>query len=103
MVNRVYITHEPESLSHDCAENGRYSNVSDVVQSGPQLSQHTEDGGAQFQVMLQTAQADADRDGTVSIESVLMEVDAIINASDPMPATTRSQSMNHDNGSEGGI
>ncbi len=78
MATNVHLTPELERFAHECVEGGRYNNVSEVVRSGLRLLQEAEDRRRQFQTMLQTAEAEADRDGTVTVESVLTEVDGII-------------------------
>ena len=80
MATNVHLTPELERFAHECVEGGRYNNVSEVVRSALRLLQETEDRRRQFQTMLQTAEAEADREGTVTVESVLAEVDGIIGA-----------------------
>jgi len=48
------------------------------VRSGLRLLQETEDRRRQFRLMLQAAEQEADREGTVSVDSVLAEIDEII-------------------------
>ncbi len=45
--------------------------------------QEGEERRHQFQHLLQTAEAEADRDGTFSLDGVLAEVDRIIDAREP--------------------
>ena len=82
MATNVHLTPELERFAHECVEGGRYNNVSEVVRSALRLLQETEDRRRQFQTMLQTAEAEADREGTVTVESVLAEVDGIIGAAE---------------------
>jgi len=67
-----------EKFARDCVADGRYSNVSEVVRSGLRLLQRYEEERRGFAASIEEAQAEADRDGTFSLEEVLAEVDAII-------------------------
>jgi len=80
VATNVHLTPELERFAHECVEGGRYNNVSEVVRSALRLLQEAEDRRRQFQTMLQTAEAEADREGTVTVQSVLAEVDGIIGA-----------------------
>lgn len=82
MATNVHLTPELERFAHECVEGGRYNNVSEVVRSALRLLQEAEDRRRQFQAMLQTAETEADRDGIVTIESILAEVDGIIGAAE---------------------
>jgi antitoxin ParD1/3/4 len=80
MATNVHLTAELERFTRECVEGGRYNNVSEVVRSGLRLLQESEDRRRQFRLMLQVAEAETDRDGAISIETVLTEIDAIIDA-----------------------
>lgn len=82
MATNVHLTPELERFARECVECGRYNNVSEVVRSGLRLLQEAEDRRRQFQGMLQAAEAEADREGSVAIDSVLAEVNDIIGASE---------------------
>lgn len=82
MATNVHLSPELERFAHECVASGRYNNVSEVVRSGLRLLQDAEDRRRQFQAMLQTAQEEAEREGTFTLESVLAEVDSIIAAVD---------------------
>jgi len=82
MATNVHLSPELERFAHECVEGGRYNNVSEVVRSGLRLLQDAENRRQQFQTMLQTAQAEADREGTFTLENVLAEVDSIIDAAE---------------------
>jgi antitoxin ParD1/3/4 len=82
MATNVHLTPELERFARECVEGGRYNNVSEVVRASLRLLQDAEDRSRQFRRMLEEAEAEADRDGDVSLESVLAEVDAIIAASE---------------------
>jgi len=78
MATNVHLTAELERFTRECVDGGRYNNVSEVVRSGLRLLQETEDRRRQFRLMLQAAEQEADREGTVSVDSVLAEIDEII-------------------------
>jgi antitoxin ParD1/3/4 len=78
MATNVHLTAELERFARECVDGGRYNNVSEVVRSGLRLLQEAEDRRHQLRLMLQAAEQEADRDGTVSVDSVLAEVDGII-------------------------
>jgi len=78
MATNVHLTPELERFARSCVEDGRYNNMSEVVRSALRLLQEAEERRRQFQAMLREAEAEADRDGTVPIESVLAEINKII-------------------------
>ncbi len=82
MATNVHLTPELERFARECVEGGRYNNVSEVVRSGLRLLQEAEARRYQFLGMLQEVEAESDRDGAVTLESVLAEVDGIIDASE---------------------
>ena len=78
MATNVHLTPELERFTRECVEGGRYNNVSEVVRSGLRLLQEAEDRRRQFQGMLQESEAEADRDGVITLDSVTAEIDGII-------------------------
>jgi antitoxin ParD1/3/4 len=82
MATNVHLTAELERFTRECVEGGRYNNVSEVVRSGLRLLQEAEDRRRQFRLMLQAAEAETDRDGAISIETVLTEINAIIDTAE---------------------
>jgi len=74
----VHLTPELERFARECVEGGRFNNVSEVVRSGLRLLQEVEDRRCEFGRMLQAAELEADREGVVTVDSVLEEVDRII-------------------------
>ena len=82
MATNVHLTPELERFTRECVEGGRYNNVSEVVRSGLRLLQEAENRRRQFHGMLQEAEAEADRDGAVTLDSVTAEIDGIISASE---------------------
>jgi antitoxin ParD1/3/4 len=82
MATNVHLTPELERFTRECVEGGRYNNVSEVVRSGLRLLQEAEDRRRQFQGMLQESEAEADRDGVITLDSVTAEIDGIIGTSE---------------------
>lgn len=80
MTTNVHLTPELERFARDCVEGGRYNSVSEVVRASLRLLQDAEDRRRDFHRMLQEVEAEADRDGDVSLETVLAKVDAVIAA-----------------------
>ncbi|ABC23177.1 type II toxin-antitoxin system ParD family antitoxin [Rhodospirillum rubrum] len=81
MSTNVHLTPDLERFARDCVEGGRYNNLSEVVRSGLRLLQEAEDRRRRFQSMVEAAEAEADREGSVDLEGVLAEIDGIIDAS----------------------
>jgi antitoxin ParD1/3/4 len=81
MATNVHLTPELERFARECVEGGRYNNVSEVVRASLRLLQEREDRYREFNRMLRDAEEEADREGTVSVESVLAEMNEIIAAS----------------------
>ncbi len=80
MTTNVRLTPDLERFARECVDNGRYADVSEVVSSALGLLQEVESRRREFNLMLHDAEAEADRDGTFSVESVLAEIDEIIAA-----------------------
>lgn len=78
MATNVHLTPELERFTRECVEGGRYNNVSEVVRSALRLLQEAEARRVQFQAMLRETEAEAEREGTFSLEDVVAEVDQII-------------------------
>ncbi len=78
MSTNVHLTPELERFARECVAEGRYNNVSEVVRSALRLLQDWEQQREQFTAMLDEAVAEADREGTFTVEEVLAEVDRII-------------------------
>ena len=78
MATNVHLTPELERFARECVEEGRYNNVSEVVRSGLRLLQESEERRQHFKTMLQEAEAEAARSGSVALEDVLAEMDEII-------------------------
>ena len=82
MATNVHLTAELERFARECVESGRYNNVSEVVRSGLRLLQDAEERRRQFKLMIAETEREADRDGTVTIDSLLPELEEIIDAAD---------------------
>jgi antitoxin ParD1/3/4 len=80
MATNVSLTPELERFARECVAEGRYNNVSEVVRAALRLLQEWEQQRTQFTAMLDEAAAEADRDGTFTVEEVLAELDGIIDA-----------------------
>jgi antitoxin ParD1/3/4 len=80
MATNVHLTPDLERFARQCVAEGRYNNVSEVVRSGLRLLQEAEEWRREFAAILREAEAEADRDGTLTIESVAAEAQAIIDA-----------------------
>ncbi|WP_428541247.1 type II toxin-antitoxin system ParD family antitoxin [Rhodopila sp.] len=82
MATNVHLTPELERFAHECVEGGRYNNVSEVVRASLRLLQDAEDRRRAVAQMLDQAMQEADRDGDVSLETALANMDEIIAASE---------------------
>ena len=82
VATNVHLTPELERFARECVEGGRYNNVSEVVRASLRLLQDAEGRRREFRRMLEEAEEEADREGDLSLESVMAEVDAIIAASE---------------------
>jgi antitoxin ParD1/3/4 len=82
MATNVHLTPELERFARECVAEGRYNNVSEVVRSGLRLLQELEEQRRHLLQQMREAEAEADRDGTFTLEAVLAELDAIIDNPD---------------------
>jgi antitoxin ParD1/3/4 len=78
MATNVHLTPELERFARECVAEGRYNNVSEVVRSALRLLQEVEEQRRHLLQQMQEAEAEADRDGTHTLEEVLAEMDRII-------------------------
>jgi antitoxin ParD1/3/4 len=78
MATNVHLTPELEEFARACVETGRYNNVSEVMRAGLRLLQEREDRRRAFAKMLTDAEAEAESEGTYTIDEVAAELDAII-------------------------
>lgn len=82
MTRTVELTPELERFAQECIDAGRYNDVSDVVRSALALLLKYEEQRREFSESIAAAQAEADREGTFTLEEVLAEVDAVIEAAE---------------------
>jgi antitoxin ParD1/3/4 len=78
MATNVHLTPELERFARECVAAGRYNNVSEVVRSALRLLQELEEQRRQFTSTLDEAVAEANRDGTFSLDGVMKEAADII-------------------------
>lgn len=78
MTTNVSLTPALERFARKCVKSGRYNNVSEVVRSALRLLQEAEERRERFEATLIEAEAEADREGTFTVEQVLAEADRII-------------------------
>jgi antitoxin ParD1/3/4 len=82
MGTNVSLTPELERFAREVVAEGRYNNVSEVVRDGLRLLQDAAERRRAFTKSLEDAIAESDRDGYVSLDDALAEVDAIIEAAE---------------------
>ena len=82
MATNVHLTPDLERFARECVQGGRYNNMSEVVRSGLRLLQEAEERRRRFGEILRAAEEEADREGTIDIDTVLAEADAIIRAAE---------------------
>ena len=78
MTTNVHLTPELERFARDCVASGRYNNVSEVVRSALRLLQEQEDQRRYLLALVREAEAEAEQEGTCTLEDVLGAIDAII-------------------------
>ena len=82
MATNVHLTPELERFARNCVAEGRYNNVSEVVRSALRLLQDQEEQRQYLLKLVREAEAEAEREGTYTLDSVLAEMDAIIDSPD---------------------
>ncbi|HUZ12786.1 MAG TPA: type II toxin-antitoxin system ParD family antitoxin [Caulobacteraceae bacterium] len=82
MGTNVHLTPELERFAREVVAEGRYNNVSEVVRQGLRLVQEAEERRRRFTASLDEAMAEAERDGYVTLEEVLADIDSIIAAAE---------------------
>jgi antitoxin ParD1/3/4 len=78
MGTNVSLTPELERFAREVVAEGRYNNVSEVVRDGLRLLQDAAERKKNFMRMIREVEAECERDGTVSLEDALAEMDKII-------------------------
>ncbi|MDP2151364.1 MAG: type II toxin-antitoxin system ParD family antitoxin [Parvibaculum sp.] len=82
MATNVHLTPELERFARQCVEEGRYNNVSEVVRSALRMLQDAEDRKKAFMAMLDAVREESDRDGWVSADDAIAQLDAVIDAAE---------------------
>ncbi len=82
----VTLPPELERFAAEAVAAGRYRNVSDALAAGLRLLQQAEAEVAAFGASLEAARAEAERDGSVTIDELAAELDAIIAEETPTQA-----------------
>jgi len=78
MGTNVHLTPELERFAREVVAEGRYNNVSEVVRQGLRMLQEAEERRRAFTKSLEDAVAEAERDGWISGEDALAEMDRVI-------------------------
>lgn len=78
MSTNVHLSPELERFARQCVEEGRYNNVSEVVRSALRMLQDAEERKRAFMAMLKAAEDEADREGWISADDALAQMDAVI-------------------------
>jgi antitoxin ParD1/3/4 len=79
---RVTLTPELERFASDAVADGRYRDVSAVVQAGVSLLQRAEAERAAFVASLEAAEAESERDGFLMADEVHREMNNLIEEMD---------------------
>jgi antitoxin ParD1/3/4 len=78
MGTNVSLTPELERFAKEVVAEGRYNNVSEVVRDGLRLLQDAAERKKSFMKMIREVEAECERDGAVSLDDALAEVDRVI-------------------------
>jgi antitoxin ParD1/3/4 len=76
----VSLTPELERFAEACVRSGRYNSVSEVTRAALRLLQQVEQQRREFLTMLDAAEAEGERDGFLTVEEVMKDLDATIEA-----------------------
>jgi antitoxin ParD1/3/4 len=82
MGTNVHLAPELEAFARGVVAEGRYNNVSEVVRDALRRLQEAEERRRAFTKSLNDAIAESERDGWVTVEEALAQVDAIIEAAE---------------------
>lgn len=86
MTMKVELPPALEKFAQDSVAEGRFETVSDVVASGLRFLQAREEQRVAFVQSLKDAEEESERDGYVTLEEVMADIDAIIEATEPAHA-----------------
>lgn len=78
IMDGVILPPELEQFAADAVAAGRYRDTAEVVQAGVRLLQTAEAEVAEFVASLEAAREESNRDGWVSLDDMLAEMDQII-------------------------
>src|ERR1700722_11700724 len=78
MGTNVHLTPELERFAREVVAEGRYNNVSEVVRQGLRMLQEAEERKQRFMAMLKVVEARTEREGSISAEDALAEMDRVI-------------------------
>jgi antitoxin ParD1/3/4 len=76
----VSLTPELERFAETCVQSGRYNSVSEVTRAGLRLLQQVEQQRREFLAMLDVAEAEGEREGFLTVEEVMQDLDEVIEA-----------------------
>lgn len=82
MSTNVHLSPELERFARQCVEEGRYNNVSEVVRSALRMLQDAQDRKTAFMAMLKATEEEADREGWVSGDDAIAQLNAVIDAAE---------------------
>jgi antitoxin ParD1/3/4 len=86
MTLKVELPPALEKFVQDSVAEGRFETVNDVVASGLRFLQAREEQRLVFVGSLKDAEQESERDGYVTLEDVMADIDAIIEAAEPVHA-----------------
>ncbi|HTW50694.1 MAG TPA: type II toxin-antitoxin system ParD family antitoxin [Stellaceae bacterium] len=78
MATTIDLTPELERFAQECVDDGLYNDVSDVIRSGLRLLQEQQEARRAFEATLREAEEEADRDGWLTTDEVMADLDAVI-------------------------
>jgi antitoxin ParD1/3/4 len=76
----VSLTPELERFAESCVQSGRYNSVSEVTRAALRLLRQVEQQRRDFLAMLDAAEAEGEREGFLTIEEVMQDLDEAIEA-----------------------
>lgn len=82
MATNVHLSPELERFAKQCVEEGRYNNVSEVVRSALRMLQDAQDRKTAFMAMLDGVREESDREGWVSGDDAIAQLNAVIDAAE---------------------
>jgi antitoxin ParD1/3/4 len=77
----VSLTPELERFAEACVQCGRYNSISEVTRAALRLLQQVEQQRREFLAMLDAAEAEGEREGFLTLEEVMEDIDRRIEAS----------------------